>query len=295
MKSAISKLTVFAFLFLFTGVLNAQEFQGKAYYFSKTTMDISRWGGGRQMSEAQKKQMLARMKPWLEKTYILTFNQEESMFKEDEKLAAPVGGRGPSVWGSSFSAGPQYKNIKTKTFLQDQEFFGKQFLIQDEMKPLQWKMGAETKKIGQYTCFKATASKPASEVNWTRINRRRRAADTAKKIDSAKAKDVANLEDQPKPAIEMVEIVAWYTPQIPVSQGPSEYWGLPGLILEVSAGNVTMLCSKIIINPKEKTDIEAPEKGKVVTKKEYKDIITQKMEEFRNNRGRNSGRGRGRR
>jgi len=287
MKSAISKLIIF--IFLFTGVINAQDFQGKAYYFSKTTMDMSRWGGGRQMNEAQKKQMLARMKPWLEKTYILTFNQEESMFKEDEKLAAPVGGRGPSVWGSSFSAGPQYKNVKTKTFLQDQEFFGKQFLIKDEMQPLQWEMGSETKKIGQYTCFKATASKPASEVNWGRINRRRRTDDTAKKGDSAKANDVASLEVESKPAIEMIEIVAWYTPQIPVSQGPSEYWGLPGLILEVSAGNVTMLCSKIIINPKEKTNIEAPEKGKIVTKKEYKDIITKKMQEFRNNRRRNSG------
>ena len=31
--------------------------------------------------------------------------------------------------------------------------------------------------------------------------------------------------------------------------------------------------------------IKAPEKGKVVTKTEYKAIITDKMQEFRNNRG----------
>lgn len=291
MKLTISKLAILIFIFLFSGTINAQDFQGKAYYFSKTTMDMSRWGRGRQMNEAQKKQMEARMKPWLEKTYILTFNQEESMYKEDEKLAAPVGGRGQSVWGSSFSAGPKYKNVKTKIFLQDQEFFGKQFLIKEEMKPIEWKMGSETKQIGQYTCFKATASKPASEVNWSRINRPRRNADSSKKTDSIKKADVASAEVIPaKEEIKMVEIVAWYSPQIPVSQGPSEYWGLPGLILEVSAGNATILCSKIIINPQEKTKIEAPEKGKVVTKKEYNTIITGKMQEMRNNRGRGNGR-----
>ncbi len=295
MTSAISKFSILIFVALLSGTVTAQDFQGKAYYFSKTTMDMSRWGRGRQMTEAQKKQMADRMKQWLEKTYILTFNQEESMFKEDEKLAAPVGGRGQSVWGSSFSAGPQYKNIKTKTFIQDQEFFGKQFLIKEEMQPLQWKMGSETKQIGQYTCFKATASRPASEVNWARIERRRNRnnSNAKKKNDSLKAVNVADgtaVEKPVKEEVKMVEIVAWYSPQIPVSQGPGEYWGLPGLILEVSAGNVTMLCSKIIINPQEKAKIEAPEKGKVVTKKEYNTIITGKMQELRDNRGRSSGR-----
>ncbi|MFT4849431.1 MAG: GLPGLI family protein [Sediminicola sp.] len=292
MKQAITTFSIIAFTFLLSINLSAQEFQGKAYYFSKTTMDMSRWNRGGQMSEAQKKQMEARMKPWLEKTYILTFSKEESMFIEDEKLAGPVGGRAPSVWGSSFSAGPQYKNVKTKIFLQDQEFFGKQFLIKEEMKPLKWKMGTETKQIGQYTCFKATASRPSSEVNWTRSTRSTETGkdDKTKKTDSTKAGSIAQVEEKGEEEIEMLEIVAWYTPMVPVSQGPSEYWGLPGLILEVSAGNTTMLCSKIIMNPEEKTKIEAPEKGQVVTKKEYNEIITGKMQEMRDNRGRGSGR-----
>ena len=83
--------------------------------------------------------------------------------------------------------------------------------------------------------------------------------------------------------------MAWYTLQIPVSQGPSEFWGLPGLILEVNVGTTTVLCSKVIMNPKEKSEIEAPEKGKVVAKMDYKEIITGKMIEMRNNRGRPRG------
>jgi GLPGLI family protein len=258
-------------------------------------MDMSRFNRGGQMSEAQKKQMEARMKPWLERTYILSFNKEESIFKEDEKLEGGPGGRGPSVWGSSFSPGPQYKNVKEKVFLQDQEFFGKQFLIKEEMTPLVWTMGKETRKIGQYTCFKATAMRPSSELNFTRTNRRNRDAEKAKAEKEKKegdASDVADTESTPEEEEEeMIEVVAWYTPMIPISQGPTEYWGLPGLILEVTAGNVTMLCNKIVMNPEEKIEIKRPTKGQVVTKKEYNEIISQKMQEMRDNRGRGRGRG----
>ena len=304
MFSFSNKVILLLFTLLFATNIKAQDFQGQAYYFSKTTMDMSRWDRGGKMSEAQKKQMEARMKPWLEKTYILTFNKEESIFKEDEKLEGGPGGRAPSMWGSSFSAGLQYKNIKEKIFLQDQEFFGKQFLITEQMTPYAWKMGSETKKIGQYVCYKATTTRPSSELNFTSTNRRdREKKKEEKKKDSinvaSKALDaeavvakevVAKAEkEEIEEKEEMVEVIAWYSPMIPVSQGPTEYWGLPGLILELSAGNTTMLCSKIVMNPEEKIEIKRPTKGEVVTKKEYNEIITGKMQEMRDNRGRGSG------
>jgi GLPGLI family protein len=87
-------------------------------------------------------------------------------------------------------------------------------------------------------------------------------------------------------------ITAWYTPQIPINQGPGEYWGLPGLILEVNAGRTTILCSKIVMNPDEKEEIKRPSKGKKVTQEEYSEIIKKKMEEMREmfrGRGRDGG------
>jgi GLPGLI family protein len=84
----------------------------------------------------------------------------------------------------------------------------------------------------------------------------------------------------------MTQVEAWYTLQIPVGHGPGEYWGLPGLILEVSAGNTTMLCSKIIVNPDEPIEIKAPDKGKEITKADYQQTIRTKMQEMRDNRGR---------
>ena len=89
-----------------------QDFQGQAHYFSKTSIDMSNFGG-RQMSEDRRKQMEERMKTMFEKSYKLTFNKTESIYKEEEALAAPGSGGGGrfSMMMGSFTAGPQYKNI----------------------------------------------------------------------------------------------------------------------------------------------------------------------------------------
>lgn len=278
MQKFITKILIVAFVFVGAVKLEAQDFQGKAYYFSKTTMDMSRFGRGREMSEQEKKQMQDRLKSMLEKTYVLTFNKEESIFVEEEKLATPGSGRGMGMFGSSFSPGPQYKNIKEGLYLQEQEFFGKQFLIKEKLEPIAWVMGTESKQIGQYLCFKATAKKRSTVVNVPPPPRRE---NIETKKDSIKPEEVTEKKEG-----DMIDVVVWYTPQIPVSQGPADFLGLPGLILEISAGNNTMLCTKIVINPEEKTKIVAPKKGQEVTKEEYNKIIREKMEEFRANRRR---------
>ena len=252
---------------------NAQEFQGKAEYVYKAKMSLGRWGA--KMNEAQKKQIAARLKNRLEKKYILTFNKTASVYNEYEKLDAMSGAT--DSWGKNFTPGEQYKNIKTNTFVQEQEFYGKRFVIQDSLLKIDWIMGKETKQIGNYTCFKATAMIPSSkmafwEFSWSKLRQEQPIND-----DDTKQND----EDKSEP---FTEVTAWYTPQIPVSQGPSEFWGLPGLILEVSSGSTTMLCSKLVMNPEEKTKVEPPKRGTEVTKQEYKDIIFKKMKDFRDNR-----------
>lgn len=280
MKSILLKFSVLVFTLLLSFGLNentnadvnAQEFQGKAYYFSKSKMELGNWGA--RLSEEQKKQVAARLKNRLEKTYVLTFNKEESTFYEDEKLDAMSGAT--DSWGKNFTPGEQYKNVKTNTQVQEQEFYGKQFLVKDNLQPIEWKMGTETKQIGKYTCFKATASIPTNELTWYNFS--------WDKVRNTNEQNADSTAIEPED-IKMTEVEAWYSPQIPVSHGPLEYWGLPGLILEVSADNTTMLCSKIVLNPKETIEIVAPEKGKIVSKTEYTETIIEKMKEFRDNRG----------
>jgi len=281
MKLTLLKRIIFAFVIFFSININAQEFQGEATYFSKSTMDLGNWGA--RFSEAQKKQIMARLKNRLEKTYVLTFNKEESLFKQEEKLDVDAMSGATNSWGKNFSQGNQYKNVKTNQQIQKQEFYGKQFLVKDNLQPIDWKMETETKQIGSYMCFKATASVPTTDLTWYDFSWDRL------RNSSQNQSDTSDTEVNEEEAIEMTQIEAWYTPQIPVRHGPSEYWGLPGLILEVSAGNTTILCTKIVLNSEENEKIEAPERGKEITKPEYQETITKKMKEFRDNRVRRRG------
>ncbi|WP_191858086.1 GLPGLI family protein [Hanstruepera ponticola] len=259
----IPKQICLILLIMTTVKVAAQEFQGQAEYFAKSGLELGTWGAT--MSEAQKKQIQDRLKNRLEKTYILKFNVEESLFVEEEKLDAISGAT--DSWGKNFAPGDKYKNVKNNTLLQEQEFYGKKFLVSDKLLKFEWNMTSESKKIGEYMCMKAVALVPSDSLTW---------------FDFSWGKLRSNEESKDTTEIKMTQVEAWYTPQIPVSHGPSEYWGLPGLILEVSADNTTMLCSKIVLNPKDKTKITPPEKGKQVTKSEYQEIIKTKMAEMRN-------------
>ena len=290
MKIKTNNLIFSLLAFMFVGFVSAQDFQGKAYYFSKTTMDLDNFGRGRQMTEQQKKMIAERMKSMFEKTYILTFNQAESIYKEEEQLDAPGGGGGFRMMMGNFTGGAFYKNVKDNQILQEQEFFGKQFLINDSLPKLEWKLTSETKQIGQYLCMKAVAMKKVDPMDFRSMRPKppkdeKKAGEKSK--DSVKSNNPLDEIEVPKE----VEVVAWYTPQIPVNQGPGEYWGLPGLILEVNADRTTILCSKIVMNPEEKDNLKKPSKGKEVTRDEYTEIVQKKIKEMQEMYG---GRGRGR-
>lgn len=264
------KLAIYAvFSVLLTMPFQGQSFQGRATYISKSKMQLGSWGA--RLSEARKKQIEARLKNRLEKIYFLTFNTLESFFKEDEKIDAISGAT--DSWGAYFSRGPQYKNIKERTLVQSQEFYGKRFLVKDNLYDIDWVMSSESKKIGNYTCYKAKASVPYIELKWY----------TFSWSDLRKTPTIAaqNSDDN------TISVEAWYAPQIPVLHGPGEFWGLPGLILEVSFDNTTLLCTEVIINKeKSKTEeINIPSKGQEITKTIYAETIRKRMQDFRNNRG----------
>lgn len=248
---------------LFSTAIFSQGFQGIATYQTKTTIDLKL--DSSRFSVEQQKRIEQRMKSMFEKIFELSFNASESMYKEEEKLEQPgQGGRGMRFGG--FGAGKNYKNTKTKTYTKEQDLTGKIFLIKDSLKVFDWEFMDETKIIGQYLCFKAVAKKKVPNVETFQFGRRNQETEPPKK---------------PKNSLKEVEVIAWYTPDIPVSQGPDDYWGLPGLILEVSADKTQMVCTKIVINPKDKFEIKEPKKGKVVTEKEYQEIQIKKMKEMR--------------
>lgn len=281
--------TIFTLVFAAVSYLglHAQEFQGMAVYESKTsTADFkSRMDGNKDMTPDMKKMMEDRMKSMFEKTFILNFDKSASIYKEEEKLESPgQGGGGGRMMGSMMGGGgTYYKNVKEKAYTVDKEFMGKEFLVKDSLPNLQWKMEGETRVIGGYNCIKATAVLPVSKSDFRNFRPKREEKEEVKTEDKEKKTNFLSELEMPKESI----VTAWYTPEIPVNQGPDKYWGLPGLILEINDGKTVVLCSKVVLNPKTKADIKAPSKGKVISQNEYDETVLKKMQEMQEmNQGR---------
>ena len=279
MKSILLKSTTVLILFI-SSIAFAQDFQGKAIYQTKTTMDIDFASSG--IPADRIKMIKERMKNRLEKTFELTFDKVASVYKEDVKLDQSAGGRGGMrfMMMGGGATGDYYKNTQTKTSAKENEFSGKNFLIKDALKTYEWKMEQETKMIGQNMCFKATTVIEVPVRPELRFGRRNAEQDNKDKAEEE--------EKEEAPKMEQIIVTAWYALGIPVSHGPGDFWGLPGLILEVAYGDTNILCTKIVMNPKDKIEIKEPSKGKEVSQKEYDEIIAEKMKEmqerFRNER-----------
>lgn len=267
-------------LFFLVVPMMAQDFQGKAIYQSKTSVDIKLDSQG--ISDAQKEQIMESMKKSMERSFELTFDRSGSLYQEEERLEttrAAQGGMTMVIAGSG--QGKYYKNVQTQTYVNETDMFGKLFLVKDSLQPWQWKLTSETKKIGNYTCYKATAIKKPDTALVKRLKGFGTSQDKEKTKDSTEQDSTANnsLLSRIEKSKDQT-ITAWYTPEIPISQGPGPYWGLPGLILEVITERTAILCSKLILNPDKKEAVEPPSKGKKVSQAEYDQIMAKKMEEM---------------
>ena len=258
----IISITIIAFLLMVSQNL-AQSFTGVATYKSHRKIDL-KMDGNSENSKLQE-QLQEQLKKQFQREYTLVFDKDISTYKQNEQLAAPAPANNSGIT-ITVSGGSDvlYKNIKDKRFANQTEIYGKQFLIKDALPATNWELVNETKNIGVYTCFKAIKKE---EV-------------TTQTISSD-----GKIEKETKEKV----TTAWYTPQIPINNGPEEFYGLPGLILEINDGELTLVCTKIVLNPEEIIEITEPKKGKEVSQKEFDDIMEKKNKEMMENF--NSGRG----
>lgn len=132
-----------------------------------------------------------------------------------------------------------YTNLPNLYQLHEFELAGRDWLVQYDKDISKWTITNETKEIHGYTCYKATI--PII---------------------------LKNGEDSEK------IIEAWFTPEIPFQFGPTDIYGLPGLVLEANRNNFTYYASEIKLNKSEKS-INKP-KGKVVSKTQYNEEMNKK-------------------
>ena len=128
--------------------------------------------------------------------------------------------------------------------------------MKDSLNSYEWELTGKSKQIGDYTC---------QEAVYTRI------------VDS---KVFSMGKDEMETSKDTVNVTAWFTMQIPVSHGPDDFWGLPGLILELQNSGKTYIAERIVLNPADPVKIEIPKKGEMISRKEYELLYDKKMEEM---------------
>ena len=271
----MKKLLVLLFV---TSLSYSQEFQGKASYFSKTIfsedLKVENSESKKKVDPAFEKALQEALKEASEKSYLLTFNKSECIYEQEQQLEKPKAASGEMQISVSISSseGKKYINAKNKTSSIEDAILGKEFIIVENIEKPDWKLVDETKKIGDYTCFKAKLTIPVSD---------KQKKEYEEFLKKEEIKSSLFKMEEPKEKI----ITAWYTPEIPASFGPNNYWGLPGLILEINEPETIILCSKVVLNTKEKATIKVPNNGTKVSQKEFDAIQKKKYDSMKDENG----------
>ena len=261
MKRNHTILTLLLFFGIGLQAAFAQGFTGRAYYKSTSKISISM--DSTKMAPEQMAQIQASLKKQMEQNYVLSFNQTESTWKKEESLgggpATASAGGAVFMVATSGEGSMLYKNIADQSYAQEREVMGKEYLIQEKSEPFEWELSGETKKVGNYTVQKASFTKIVDSKRF-----------------STGMTEMENVKDT-------LQVTVWFTPEIPVSHGPENYFGLPGLILEVQNQGRTLICEKIELNPSaEPVVIERPSKGKEISLEEFKKMEEEGMKQMMN-------------
>jgi len=77
-------------------------------------------------------------------------------------------------------------------------------------------------------------------------------------------------------------VKAWFTPAIPVSTGPDEFVGLPGMVLmvDVNDGERTLTAKTVELAKVDPNKLQKPDKGKKVSLEKYLSIVDEKTKEM---------------
>ncbi|MEB2778162.1 GLPGLI family protein [Algoriphagus sp. D3-2-R+10] len=238
--------------------VTAQGLTGRAFYKSSSKISFSM--DSTKMAPEVMADLQKQLKKQMEREYVLTFSQTESNWKQVESLGA-----GPSTASSGgatimINSGNQdrllYKNVAEQNYIEEEDLMGRGFLVKDSLNTYDWELTGESKKIGDYTCQKAI---------YSRI------------VDS---RVFSMGKDEMEVSKDTVNVTAWFTMQIPVSHGPGDFWGLPGLILELQNDGMTYIAERIVLNPTEPVQIEIPKKGEMISREDYQALSEEKMNEM---------------
>jgi GLPGLI family protein len=162
-------------------------------------------------------------------TYELKFNNKKSIFKIMKKMSVDNTIDFDNVAGFSDADGEFFTDIDNELRLRKIKAWNNEHLIRSSLP--KWKIINTKKIILGYECIKAT---------------------TQKQLDNG----------------DFIEVITWFTKDLPYNFGPKEYAGLPGLILEIEERGIRFYATQVDLNDKTYT-IKLPDVDKSITRKEF--------------------------
>jgi GLPGLI family protein len=256
---------VLAFLVVLTTAVSAQMKEGKISYERKVNMH-------RNIPDPQMKSMIPEFRT---DKFELIFNESASLFRSvvDDEAPDPFanagGGGGGMRMNFRMPTTTTYTDLTKQTQYEERAFFEKEFLIVDSLKQYKWKLSEETKTIAKQLCKKATTMVTAPQMR-VRISR---------------GGEKNNDSTAPKPPKE-TELVVWYAENIPVSVGPDNYSGLPGVIMEMDLDNGASVTTAVEVSTKyPKKELVQPTKGEKMTRIQFQEQMQKLMQEMQRGGG----------
>lgn len=258
----MKKLLLAGGAILFTQLMCAQQKEGKILYERTLQMQI-------QVNDNDAvSQMLPKTRT---DKFELNFGNNQSIWKhiDEDDNSDEFGGNGMQIR----MVGPGQNDIVFYDFtnarkIEQREVFDKNFIVEDTIHRLNWKLTGETQTILDHVCQKATAQNIGKRMQMT--------------MDNGKM--------ERKEITDTSMIVAWFTTDIPVPAGPEVQGQLPGLILALDMNDGRMVYKAIQVSPKaDLASIKEPTKGKKVTPAEFNDERNKMMDEMQKNNQGNGG------
>ena len=156
-----------------------------------------------------------------------------------------------------------YFNFTDNKRLDQREILEREFLVEDTVAKLSWKLTEETKNILGYNARKATSSRIGTRMQMTMEN------------GAMKREEVGDTS----------YLTAWFTSEVALPAGPGEWGGqLPGLILELSINNGRTVYTAVQFSAKvNPSKIKEPKGGNRLSAAAFVLEREKLMEEMRKN------------
>lgn len=231
------KRLIVIFVMALPFLATAQLVEGTVTYEQKINLH-KRMQGNEEMKAMIPEFQTSKMQLLLKGQVALFQNKEE---EEESEIEGDHNGSG-MVIRMQRPENIVYRNFETKQRIEQRDFFGKKFLIEDEFKVIPWKITGESKKINNYVCQKAI---------W---------------------EDTENES----------QVVAWFTPSIPSPAGPANYGQLPGLVLyvDIDEGSQVFAATEIVLESLEENIMTPPSKGKKISREKFDQLMEERLKEM---------------